>query len=66
MKTTKQRLYLHGRPDTKAHFVLDVSSDNVKEIRLMLNEGFSCTYISKLFSVHRKTISDIKLGRTWK
>jgi hypothetical protein len=39
---------------------------DVKEIKTLLAKGFNCTYISELYGVHRKTINDIKLGKTWK
>ena len=39
---------------------------DVRKIKNLLSEGFNCTYISELYSVHRKTINDIKLGKTWK
>lgn len=39
---------------------------DVREIKNLLSKGFNCTYISELYSVHRKTINDIKLGKTWK
>lgn len=39
---------------------------DVKEIKELLLKGFNCTYISELYGVHRKTINDIKLGKTWK
>lgn len=38
MKTTKQRLYLHGRPDTKAHFVLDEDDRPLCGKRIFLGE----------------------------
>jgi len=39
---------------------------DVKEIKNLLSKGYNCTYISERYSVHRKTINDIKLGKTWK
>ena len=39
---------------------------DVKEIKTLLAKRFNCTYISELYGVHRKTINDIKLGKTWK
>ena len=43
-----------------------LKEDDVREIKNLLSKGFNCTYISELYSVHRKTINDIKLGKTWK
>lgn len=38
----------------------------VKEIKNLLEKGYNCTYISKIYKVSRKTISDIKNKKTWK
>lgn len=40
--------------------------EQVKEIKLFLSQGKTNTSISKLFNVHRVTISDISRGKTWR
>jgi hypothetical protein len=35
-------------------------------IRNMLNSGYRVRELGRLFKVHHKTISNIKLGKTWK
>jgi hypothetical protein len=42
-----------------------LSKDNVKEIRCLLKNKINCVEISKKYGVNRKTISDIKNGKTW-
>ena len=42
-----------------------LSPINIRHIKMMLKNGLSCTRISKMFGVHRGTINDIKLGKTW-
>jgi len=34
-------------------------------IKEMLNKGFNCVTIAECFGVHRKTVNDIKLKKTW-
>ena len=40
-----------------------VFDDDIKEL---LSKNYNCVYIANLFNVNRKTINDIKLGKTWK
>ena len=40
--------------------------EQVKEIRRLLTEGFSCSNISLKFLVNAKTINDIKNNKIWK
>lgn len=42
-----------------------LSLKSVLEIKQLLSNGYNCKYISGLYGVHRKTISDIKNNRTW-
>ena len=43
-----------------------LKAEQVKQIKALLREGETCTWIAKLFNVHKNTISSIKTGRTWK
>jgi hypothetical protein len=38
----------------------------VIEIKDLISKGYNCTYISNIYNVNRKTISDIKNNKTWK
>lgn len=38
----------------------------VNDIKELLSNNYNCVYIGNLFNVNRKTINDIKLGKTWK
>jgi hypothetical protein len=42
-----------------------LTGKDVKHIRVLLHEGYTCTYIAKLFNVSRTSISSIHHGRTW-
>jgi len=42
-----------------------LSNEQVLKVCTMLNTGIACTHIAIEFKVKRKTISDIKLGKTW-
>ena len=43
-----------------------LNKDKVDEIKKLLMQGYNCVYIGGLYKVNRKTINDIKLGKTWK
>ena len=43
-----------------------LNKDKVDEIKKLLIQGYNCVYIGGLYKVNRKTINDIKLGKTWK
>lgn len=42
-----------------------ISVEQVKEIKMLLNENMSATNISKQLNISRKIITDIKLNKTW-
>lgn len=42
-----------------------LKEDDVINIRRLLYQGYNCTQLSKIYGVHRVTISDIKNRRTW-
>ena len=43
-----------------------LNNNQVAEIKKLLANNYTCAHIAGIFSVHRKTINDIKLKRTWK
>ena len=47
------------------HHNSKLTKKGVIEIRKLLSNGYNCTYISGIYKVNRKTISDIKNKRTW-
>ena len=57
-------LRIPAKGESHAHSKLLES--NVNAIILLLDQGINCTQIGKQFFVDRKTISDIKNGKTWK
>lgn len=42
-----------------------LNENQVRDIKWLLLEGYSCLYLSKMYSVHRSTISKIKTGKNW-
>lgn len=42
-----------------------LSGNQVKQIKILIKEGFSASVIAKKFKVHKSTIKDIKSKRTW-
>ena len=50
----------------ESHPQSKLTEKNAIEIIRLLNQGINCTQIGKRFSVDRKTIADIKNGKTWK
>ena len=59
---TGLKILLKG--ENHPHSIL--SEQDVNMIIELFNQGLNCVKISKIFSVNRKTISDIKNKRTWK
>lgn len=58
-----------GRSNTAKGIQLKISKINeeqVKDIRILLTQGISCSEIGRKFNVPRKIISRIKNGDTWK
>ena len=43
-----------------------LNEESVKEIKKMLNNNIDMNIIAKMYNVNIRTISDIKLGNTWK
>lgn len=43
-----------------------LTEKQVAAIKVLLKNNYNCTYISKIYNVHRKTISDIKNKKTWR
>lgn len=43
-----------------------LSKDDVLEIHEMIEEGYTALKIAEKYNVAPNTISDIKIGRTWK
>lgn len=43
-----------------------LTSASVNVILVLIRAGESDTYIGKIYGVHRRTISDIRHGKTWK
>lgn len=41
------------------------TEDQVREIKWMLNEGYTHKFIGEYFGVARQTITNINLGRSW-
>ncbi len=62
-KETKGRAnHAHG----VGHGMVKLSHQEVVNIKKLLAIGFSLRSLAKRFKVHRCTILDIKMGRTWK
>lgn len=49
----------------KRHPIIKLTPTDVRIIKNMLKNKISCTDISKIYKVHRGTINEIKLGKTW-
>lgn len=64
-KRNRNKIHLIFRSGEN-HPSAKLNCETVNNIRLLLKKGKSCTDIAKVHGVHRKTISDIKLGKTWK
>jgi hypothetical protein len=43
-----------------------LTAAQVIAIRTMLSQGAGCAEVAELFGVHRRTISDIRSGKTWR
>lgn len=50
----------------KRHNNIKLNETLVSEIKKLFNTGLTDTQIGEMYDVNRKTINDIKLGKTWK
>lgn len=48
------------------HHNAKLTQFKVNDIKELLSKNYNCVYIANLFNVNRKTINDIKLGKTWR
>lgn len=58
----------HYQPNNygKQNCICKLNKKDIPNIREMIKNGYTCESIGKIYGVHRRTIQDIKLNKTWK